>query len=669
MLIHLAVVTIWFHGFIHLSVSAPAQDLADRPASLHFVSEVKDRPTQAHTESSTHSHLKQLLTLCSPNYSNHPHNLNKNIQELCSLLTSFTTPLDQDLNFYSLTKRFTQWLSKEVVNNLLPTFDLRKRSCDECKIVVAVVQYLASTNVTTEFIKSTVYTVCSKWGFETPRVCHGLVEEFAAEVLTVFNGLALSPDELCALVFHPHCGSPYNPHSDWNVTFPNKPQPPYAPPTPPKAGAPTLRVLHLTDIHYDSEYQVGSNADCGEPLCCRRSSGPSGKPGAGAWKFGDYRKCDTPLWTLEDMFSTLAQDKFDYIIWTGDLPAHNVWNQSRSDQVELLKALVKLIQQYFPGTLVLASLGNHESSPVNSFPPPYIQGDNSISWLYEALADSWKQWLPESALESVRRGAYYTVTPYPGLKVISLNMNYCNNQNWWMLLNATDPAGELQWLVDTLQTAEDEGVKVHILGHIPPGNDDCLKPWSWNYYRIVSRYRNTIAGQFFGHTHFDSFTVYYDVETLKVPVGVAYVAPSVTPYSDLNMGYRIYTIDGDYQNSSFQVLDHQTHYLNLTRAQVEGQITWELEYSAKLAYNMTSLYPADWDKLIQDMQTDSKLLNLYNKYYFKSRYSGACDKECRKQRLCEALSGRSHDPGLCKSLGVHNMEDWISLTQQKPKHC
>ena len=32
-------------------------------------------------------------------------------------------------------------------------------------------------------------------------------------------------------------------------------------------------MLHLADIHYDPEYLAGSNAVCGDPLCCRASSG------------------------------------------------------------------------------------------------------------------------------------------------------------------------------------------------------------------------------------------------------------------------------------------------------------------------------------------------------------------------------------------------------------
>lgn len=84
-------------------------------------------------------------------------------------------------------------------------------------------------------------------------------------------------------------------------------------------------------------------------------------------------------------------------------------------------------------------------------------------------------------------------------------MNYCNNKNWWLLLNSTDPATELQWFIYELQSAEFSNEKVHIIGHIPPGHSDCIKVWSRNYYRIISRYESTITAQFFGHTHFDEF--------------------------------------------------------------------------------------------------------------------------------------------------------------------
>ncbi len=51
-----------------------------------------------------------------------------------------------------------------------------------------------------------------------------------------------------------------------------------------------------------------------------------------------------------------------------------------------------------------------------------------------------------------------------------------------------------------------------------------------------SRYESTITGQFFGHTHVDEFQMFYDEDTLTRPLSVAFIAPSVTTYVNLNPG-------------------------------------------------------------------------------------------------------------------------------------
>jgi sphingomyelin phosphodiesterase len=90
-------------------------------------------------------------------------------------------------------------------------------------------------------------------------------------------------------------------------------------------------------------------------------------------------------------------------------------------------------------------------APCNLFPTPSIRSDN-ISWLYEALADSWLTLgLPEDTRESILRGAFYTTLVRPGLRLISLNMNYCAPENYWLFVNATDPLDQLQWVFNRLQ--------------------------------------------------------------------------------------------------------------------------------------------------------------------------------------------------------------------------
>lgn len=126
-----------------------------------------------------------------------------------------------------------------------------------------------------------------------------------------------------------------------------------------------IRVLHLSDIHIDLQYTEGLNAECGEPLCCRppNNHAPPGRP---AQHWGDYN-CDLPLWTLTNLFEHLVKikDQFDWVYWTGDLPAHNVWNQTRSEQLVSLNTVSHLMEFYLGDKKVYPTLGNHESAPVN----------------------------------------------------------------------------------------------------------------------------------------------------------------------------------------------------------------------------------------------------------------------------------------------------------------
>ena len=57
--------------------------------------------------------------------------------------------------------------------------------------------------------------------------------------------------------------------------------------------------------------------------------------------------------------------------------------------------------------------------------------------------------------------------------------------------------------------------QVHIIGHIPP--DGTLLWFQFNYYRIVERFHDTIAAQFFGHTHHDEFRLFYHSEDTETP--------------------------------------------------------------------------------------------------------------------------------------------------------
>jgi sphingomyelin phosphodiesterase len=159
-------------------------------------------------------------------------------------------------------------------------------------------------------------------------------------------------------------------------------------------------------------------------------------------------------------------------------------------------------------------------------------------------------------------------------------MNYCSNLNWWLLINSTDPLGQLEWLSNILQSSENTGEKVHIIGHQNPNS--CLQSWSSNYYRIINRYENTVTAQFFGHTHHDEFEIFYDMENITRATNIAFIGPSVTTFYNNNPGYRIYSVDGFYKSTTWRVTDYETYFLNLTEANLSNRPKWELEYTAKV---------------------------------------------------------------------------------------
>nr|XP_033804455.1 sphingomyelin phosphodiesterase [Geotrypetes seraphini] len=555
---------------------------------------------------------------------------------------------------------------RHILPKLGMQFGWRNLTCQACKILFHIIDLELETVDNMDHIANMVAWVCRKLKIGDDRECTSTVQLFKEDVIYVWVHSVLQPDEFCGLLLNNSCGH-WDIFSDWNVTLPDTPKPPIKPPLPPQPGSPTSHVLYLTDIHWDREYTPGSNPNCKESLCCRNRS-RVGHWKAGYW--GEYSKCDLPLHTIENLLQHLAiSGPFHYVYWTGDIPAHNIWEQSRTDQLRVFRNITNLIRKYLGHIPIYPAVGNHESVPVNSFPPPYIQGNQSSHWLYEAMADAWKDWLNPEALNTLRLGGFYTVKLNPGLRLVSLNMNFCALGNFWLLINSTDPAGQLQWLVGVLQDAEDHKEKVHIIGHIPPAY--CLRSWSWNYYHIVNRYESTISAQFFGHTHLDEFEMFYDEETLTRPVSVAFLSPSVTTYINLNPGYRVFHIDGNYPESSHMVLDHETFILNLTKANANSssQPVWERLYGAREAFNMETAFPLAWDNLLQRFLNDDGLFQKFWYFYHKGHEQEVCRNVCKTTLLCQLRTGRADDPRLCEHLKLEVPPDSFQRRWKRPRFC
>lgn len=97
----------------------------------------------------------------------------------------------------------------------------------------------------------------------------------------------------------------------------------------------------------------------------------------------------------------------------------------------------------------------------NRFSPPGITDEgHSMAWLYEEAERQWMKWLPNEASNTIRYGGFYTALIKPGLRIISMNMNYCYTLNYWTFSTSKDPASGLTWMSQILQSAEDNQEKV-----------------------------------------------------------------------------------------------------------------------------------------------------------------------------------------------------------------
>ncbi len=189
-----------------------------------------------------------------------------------------------------------------------------------------------------------------------------------------------------------------------------------------------------------------------------------------------------------------------FSLFTGDIVDHAVWNTTQAQNtIDINNAYNQMTSSGL--NLVYGTIGNHEASPVNSFPPAQIADAISSQWVYDDVSADLTKWIGTSAASSMENFGAYSVK-YPGgnLRIISLNTNLYYVENFWLYEKdmETDPDGQLAWLVNELQAAENAGERVYIMGHMPMGISDAFHDGSNYYDQIVNRYSATIAAQFFG---------------------------------------------------------------------------------------------------------------------------------------------------------------------------
>jgi sphingomyelin phosphodiesterase len=501
-------------------------------------------------------------------------------------------------------------------------------TCQECRALVkALTVYLKEYDDIT-FIEDIGIDYCIYSKIQSPDVCTGIIREFFPEIVTILKQDPPATFVCQHLRLCPSNTSVYR-HFPPTSKMTKIKTTPTTPTTPTMKNSSIGYILQLSDIHFDPFYQVGSSSRCSDPLCCR-----SGTPTNLTDRAGPYGSigCDSNEALINSFFTQAHQlyPQPDLILWTGDAPCHDIWNQSLSRNQNASRAIAAWVNQYFPGIPVVVAIGNHENFPSDQDPGP-INNTNLIEGLLEAWNDSMS---PEEISTFSYAGYYSHLVPPSKLRIISLNSDLGMSTNLWLLLAGVnssylDLGNQLAWLNQTLALAQQNQESVWIISHASIGDESMISTYSEKFYSIISAYPGLIRAQFHGHTHYDSFRV---VTTSQVPDHLEFINPSLTPFGGNFPALRWY----QYSRNTFEILDYWQYFLNLTAINLENATaTWQFSYQATAEYGY-ALTPSNWLHLATELETDSTILLQFCQNYFARNSNPYCsDAKVLRDLQCQ----------------------------------
>ncbi|EJD50481.1 putative acid sphingomyelinase [Auricularia subglabra TFB-10046 SS5] len=531
-------------------------------------------------------------------------------------------------------------------------------SCGACHALLGPIQLLAALGDKT-FSKSFA-GICKLAGAQDDDVCDGIMATqgpILAHAIRRINTLGSTATKLCNAVFG--LCQPPNVNA-FNVSFP-KPAPTTPPAKPPSSGRPPLRVVHMSDVHIDREYTVGSEGNCTKPICCRNFADQANSTiEVPAGPFGNVL-CDSPIKLGDVMLQTIRELDPAFAIFTGDVIDHSIWLIDEPIAADGLTQFNNQMASFLGDLTVYPALGNHDTAPANSFPlsdsatRAKNNSDSSNQWVFDIQAAGWARWIQTAAAQQFihSSGSYSVLVPGTKLRVISLNTQYYYRQNYWLYDRNTmvrDPQGMLAFVVSQLQLAEDQGERAWIIGHVSSGVSDFLHDQSNYFNQIVNRYKATIAGQFFGHTHVDQFEIAYSnfkAQTAEHAIAVNILAPSLAPTSG-NPAFKVYDIDPD----TYELLDARVFIANISSPSYQTLPKFEQYYSARDSYGplvspplgrTQPLSPAFWHNLTVAFENNDAAFQLYNERLSRSGLVRSCTGDCKTTTICGLRAARSEN--------------------------
>ena len=354
-----------------------------------------------------------------------------------------------------------------------------------------------------------------------------------------------------------------------------------------------FNFVQITDTHVQLDYQIGKVINCNIPLCCRdtpeelgfkNNVNHKGKEIKYSLKYGAAGKCDGNLEVLKSLSKEIKSKNIDFILFTGDFSAHDVWEINQDDIIRITQISVDtIVEEIGEEITIYPAIGNHEKAP-----PDVFFGSETV--LLHGLSKIFKKYLTQEAYDDLSEYGYYTMLHKDtNLRIVSLNCILCNSMNFNLISDSIQVAKMFKWLENVLEKAEKNKERIYLLDHIPMYSSQHSYDCAIRLKILLDRYKNIISGYFSGHSHRDELTLIKEYQNPKKFSIINYICPSVTTYPQYWPSYRIYQADSETK----YITDYIQWRLDLDETNKNDKPLWYISYQASKLYNVSTMNDYD----------------------------------------------------------------------------
>uniref|UniRef100_A0A7S3IM91 Uncharacterized protein n=1 Tax=Strombidium inclinatum TaxID=197538 RepID=A0A7S3IM91_9SPIT len=185
-------------------------------------------------------------------------------------------------------------------------------------------------------------------------------------------------------------------------------------------------------------------------------------------------------------------------------------------------------------------------------------------------------------------------------------MQACNDMNWWLVDDRSDPGHEIAWLEEELSQIEADGGFAYMIAHIPPKG--CLHQFGVRFHALMDRYQHIVRFGSYGHSHNEQIFLTMGVNTTQ-PIGFNIITGSGTSDGDRNPAFTVLEFDKEFMVP----LNIHTYTMNLTEANLNPEETpqfFEL-HDFLTEYGLDDLSPSSMKEFTERMYNDVDLASQY----------------------------------------------------------